>query len=156
GRTHFKGNLEHAGGGRRCQALLLWFLRHSPEGPAGRAQPEDRRGGSDHAAARAGVPPEQYYEGSHQYGITASQGRRISHHLQIAGGADGAEGNRGVSQYWRGLQGTRGKKARAALLGTEVSAGATDEARRWPAPLPARRCRAIARDPRSAAERGLH
>ena len=65
-RTYFKRDFDHAGGGRCRQALLVRLVRHPQEGPARRAQSEDRGGGADHAAAGSGVPPEQHHEGSHQ------------------------------------------------------------------------------------------
>ena len=73
--------------GRSRQALLVRIVQHPPEGRAGGAQSEDRAGGADHAAARAGVPAEQHHEGSHQRRArTASGGGVAEQSSRVAAG----------------------------------------------------------------------
>ena len=110
---------------------------------AGRAQPQDRRGGSDRAAPGPHLPALAHHE--------RARGRR----QQAVDGKRRSDGQvpRSIPHHQRGRRGARRAAARPAVLGDPLHPGEAGEARRRPALLPPRGRAAAARHPRPALRR---
>src|SRR5690606_5743144 len=113
-------NQRFPGERRSCQDLLVRHLLRAPEGTAGRAQSQDRRGSAHHAAQGAGVSRIAGAQGPHQRlrGGWVERGGRL-----MEGSTDGR-----AEEGGRQRAGGRGGKSAAAFRTISEVAGELDVA----------------------------